>query len=209
MKHFQLLDKDIKEIILNKIELKNFHYKNILNLRQTNLYLRDFVDKLFLNLNNTIEYYCFNRIPKGCIVCGEIKENEKVIYTDNQICNPLDKHTVYVSFLNCCNNAECYFNVKKSQTSIAYKVAKARLYCSDVITNNNKEIPIKLLRTNGDITVGVKIECPKVIRYEKKILITWEKCERLTFINEILELNPQLQLSDKLLNPFDKYLIHS
>ena len=209
MKHFQHLDEGIKEIILNKIELKNFDYKHILNLRQTNLYFRDFVDKLFLNLNNTIQYYCFNRIPKGCIVCGEIKENEKVIFTDNEICNPLDKHTFYVSYINCCNNAECYFNVKKSQTSIAYKKGKARLYCNDVIINNNKEIPIKVRRTNDDITIGVKIECPKVIRYETKILITWDESERLTFINEILELNPQLQLSDKLINPFDKYLIHS
>ena len=63
------------------------------------------------------------------------------------------------------------------------------------------------MRSSGDITVGVKIECPKVIRYEKKILITWDQSERLSLINEILELNPQLELSDKLLNPFDKYLI--
>ena len=207
MKHFQLLDEDIKEIILNKIKLKNFDYKHILNLRQSNSYFKNFVDKLFLNLPNTIKHYCFNRIPKGCIVCGKVKENESVIFTDNQICNPLDEHTCYVSFLNCCNNAECYFNVKKSQTSIAYKQGKARLYCNDVITNNNKDIPIKLLRSSGDITVGVKIECPKVIRYEKKILITWDQSERLSLINEILELNPQLELSDKLLNPFDKYLI--
>jgi len=207
MKYFQLLDDDIKENILNRIELKNFDYKHILNLRQTNTYFKNFVDKLFLNLANTIEHYCFNRIPKGCIVCGEVKDKESVIFTDNQINNPLDKHTCYVSFLNCCNNAECYFNVKKSQTLIAYKQGKARLYCNDVITNNNKDFPIKLLRTNGDITVGVRIECPKVIRYESKILIAWGESERLSLINEILELNPQLELSDKLLNPFDKYLI--
>jgi hypothetical protein len=207
MKYFQNLDEDIKEKILNKIKLINFYYKDILNLRQVNVYFKDFVDKLFLNLDNTIENYCFNVIPKGCIVCREVKEKNKVIYTDNQILNPLDKYTPYVSFLNCCNNAECYFNIKKSQTSIAYKKHNARLYCNNVINNNNKETPIKLKRTNGDITIGVEIACPKVIRFEKKILIKWEGFERLTYIEELLELNPQLELSNKLVNPFDKYFI--
>jgi len=197
---FKLIDEDTKQIILNKIELKKFNYKHILNLRHTNLYFKCIVDKLFLNLNNTIVHYCFNCIPKGCIVCGEVN------YKYNQIYNPLDKNTFYVSFLNCCNNAECYFNVKKSQTWIAYKTGKARLYCNNVITNNNKELPIKLLRTNGEITVGVTISSPNIIRYETKVLITWNECERLSLINEILELNPQLELSNKLVNPFDKYL---
>ena len=218
MINFQNLDEDIKNIIFSSIKLKNYHYKHILNLRLTSKYTFKIVEKLFEELKPTIKNYCFNFIPKGCIVCSKV--NEKNSASDFQsVCPTEIGRTCHYSFLNYCNNAQCYFNVKKSQVKIALEINNVSLFCNDIIINNDVNIPIRILRTDGSITEGVKILTPKIFfSNKKKILVEWtEKSldddeddinkNRQCLIDEVLELNPQLELNKNLVNPFEKYLI--
>jgi len=216
MINFENLDENIKGIIFSSIELKNYHYKHILNLRLTSKYTFKIVEKLFKELKPTIKNYCFSVIPNGCIVCS--KGNQKNSASDFQSVNPIEiSRTYHYSFLNYCNNAQCYFNVKKSQVQIALEINNVSLFCNDIIINNDVNIPIRILRTDGSITEGVKILTPKIFfSNKKKILVEWtEKSldyddinkNRHCLIDEVLELNPQLELNKNLVNPFEKYLI--
>jgi len=218
---FNNLDENLKNKILHFINMKNCKYYDILKLRLINKHSNEYVLNLFNNLEPTINMYCYNRIPNGCIVCGEVNENYKNIKTNFQSFNPIEVEQTYMyGFLNYCDNAECYFNIKKSQVKIAKCINKANIYCNDILINNNTVIPIDIKRSDNSITSGVEIICKKILWFRNnKILVKWSNNEnkfnecdyihktRHCKIEEILELNTQLKMNNVLLiNPFDRFL---
>ena len=83
-----LFDEDFIYFLIKSIKLTNFHYKDILKFRCINLYFRDYINTLFSNIKCSIDTYCYNWIPEGCIICKKINANNTLLKTDNQSIDP-------------------------------------------------------------------------------------------------------------------------
>lgn len=203
--------------MFEKIKLRDFHYKDILNIRLTSKKNYKIVDNLFEKIDNLIKCYNYHIFNEGCRNCGKIISNDSF----NQSFNPLDYYTPVVGIINYCSNAECYFTIIKSKVLLClnilpYKKDKAKIYCNPVLINTLPNKLIKIKRSDGSITENVRVQQPNIIWYSNQILVCWyEKSKRNIYkeifqkrvlIKDILELNPQIKINDNaLINPFDKF----
>lgn len=223
MINFEKIEEDVIEKILHSIRLKDNKYNVILNIRLTCKKTRNYINNLFSELEATIITYCYNWIPETCIVCmNNIKTNQSI--------DPLTK-SPYFGLLNYCDNAYCYFNVKKSIVKICYgnknSKIKAIINCNDVLINNNPLIPLKVKRTNGNITENIKLGFSKIKILKNKVKIYWTELanifnhnndlknmqdyeikEKIVEIEDLILLNPQLSINPDLIpNPFNNYIM--
>jgi len=203
--------------MFEKIRLRDFNYKDILNIRITSKKNYKIVSNLFEKIKSLIKCYNYHVFKEGCICCSKIIVNDLF----NQSFNPLDYYTSVYGIMNYCSNAECYFKILKSKVCIclcvhSYKKDKARIYCNPVLINTSPNKLIKIKRSDGSITENVKIKNLNIIWYCNQILVCWyekskhniykEILQKRVLIEDVLELNPHIKLNNNLLlNPFDKY----
>lgn len=204
-----LLDDDFLDYIVKKIKLYDNVYTDILKLRLVNTYYKIYIDKLFSELVCRIDEYYYSSIPQGCHICNKLNENNLRLKTDNLAINPLSINSPYLGYLYYCNNAYCYFTLKKCQIFMAKKQA-AKIYCNKVIINNNTDISIKIKRPKNKITENIIIPNPNVIYINNNIKVTWyelnDSYEKYVDIDDLISLNPHLEKNNKpILNPFDKF----
>lgn len=203
--------------MFEKIQLKDFHYKDILNLRLTSKKNYKIVDNLFEKIDNLIKCYNYHVFKEGCISCGKIMSHDSF----NQSFNPLESYTPVAGIMNYCSNADCYFKIIKSKVLICLRISpkkkdKAKIYCNPVIINSLPNESIKIKRSDGTITENATIINDNIIWYGDQILAGWfdqskrnnynELFQKRVLIKDVLELNPHIKLNYNLLiNPFDKY----
>lgn len=200
------LCEDVLDIIYYYFNLDYLGFHEALRLRLINKNIKETIDKQILEIEPTINVYAFNFIPKGCFVCKKIDNISNSTYTSKQFINPLSE-PYYKSFINCCNNSRCCLNVCKSKFKIAKESNNVDLFCNEIFVNNNKELSLKIKRSNGKIQDNVSITHPNIIFKNNSVRVSWEENDeygdiveksKCVYINNLIELNSHISLKEKL-----------
>lgn len=199
-----LLYEDVLDKIYYYFNLDNLCFRDALRLRLINNQIKEVIDKQISKLIPTIEYYAFNLIPKGCFVCKKIENQVNPTYTSKQFINPLSE-PYYPSFINCCNNSKCCFNVCKSKFKIAREQSGVEIFCNETFVNN--KIPLKIKRSSGKIQENVSLSYPNIISKKNTVRVCWKEIDedgndveksKALYVEDLLKLNPHLSLNEKL-----------
>ena len=198
-----ILYEDLLDKLYFNFNLDILTIDEALRLRLINKKIKLNIDKQISELVPTINAYAFNLIPNGCFVCKKIEDQVNLTYTSKQFINPLSQ-PYYASFINSCNNSRCCLSVCKSKFKIAKESNKVDLFCNEIFVNNNKELSLKIKRSNGKIQDNVSITHPNIIFKNNTVRVSWKENDeyndiveksKCVYINDLLELNSHISLN--------------